>query len=179
MESPFLDVLTCMTEADLLLTQLEYEEWGDPRDPAAARRIQERCSYQGIPAGPHGPQYPPVLITYGLGDQRVPEWGPLKWAARVRAAHSASPSDRFGGAEVAVGSRATPDDPGRGTGADSFSAFWNSLSSGMQKRTRKVGGPVLLARRRGGGHNPTEADARSRAALMYAFLDKALSGKFE
>lgn len=152
MDSPFLDVLTCMTEAELLLTQLEYEEWGDPRDPAAARVIQERCPYQGIPAGPQLPQYPPVLITYGQGDERVPEWGPLKWAARVRASQSGPASDQFGGGAERVSDRG---------------------------RAQKTAGPVVLARRQGGGHFPTEADAGSRAALVYAFLDKALAGNFD
>lgn len=43
------------------------------------RRI---CPYQGVrPA-----RYPPTLLTCSQNDQRVPFWGPLKHAARLRAA---------------------------------------------------------------------------------------------
>lgn len=65
----------------------EYDEWGDPRTPGAARAIQRVCPYAALGValeGAGGAGLPGVLVTCALDDARVPAWVPAKWAARAR-----------------------------------------------------------------------------------------------
>lgn len=180
MDAPFLDLLTCMTEPDLLLTEHEYEEWGDPRDHAAAVRMKSQCPYQGIPEDSRRLAFPPVLITYGCGDARVPEWGAFKWAARVRAGHvtdndlNAFQKGADKGGIAGDSSLEGPQTPSMlfSTGAmPKLGALGHASGEGMSwgGRTRQ---PVVLVRRREDGHTPTAAHAPTHAAMVYAFLDK-------
>ncbi|MBN2053435.1 S9 family peptidase, partial [bacterium] len=77
---PFVDVLDTMLDPSLGATVTEYEEWGDPSDPAAFEYIRSYCPYQNVKAQ----KYPPILITAGFYDPRVNYWEPVKWAARLR-----------------------------------------------------------------------------------------------
>lgn len=83
LESPFVDVLSTMCDPDLPLTQHEYDEFGDPSTQEGFKGLQEICPYHNLKKGL---QYPPVMITCSTSDERVPYWGPLKYAARLRAA---------------------------------------------------------------------------------------------
>jgi len=63
------------------LTVIEYEEWGDPADPAAYACMRSYSPYDNI----ERKAYPHMLVTGGLNDRRVAYWEPAKWTARLRA----------------------------------------------------------------------------------------------
>ena len=77
---PFVDVLNTMLDADLPLTQLEYDEWGNPDDEEFYRYIRSYSPYDNVAAK----AYPHLLITAGLNDPRVTYWEPAKWTAKLR-----------------------------------------------------------------------------------------------
>ncbi len=79
-EVPFVDVVNTMLDADLPLTTGEYDEWGDPREPDAFRRILGYSPYDNI----HDADYPAILSTTGFHDSQVQYWEPAKWVARLR-----------------------------------------------------------------------------------------------
>jgi oligopeptidase B len=80
-EVPFVDVVNTMLDATLPLTVIEYDEWGNPNDPAAYSYICSYSPYDNVAAR----DYPHMLITAGLNDPRVAYWEPAKWAAKLRA----------------------------------------------------------------------------------------------
>jgi oligopeptidase B len=80
-EVPFVDVVNTMLDASLPLTVIEYDEWGNPNDPAAYSYIRSYSPYDNIE--PKG--YPHMLVTGGLNDPRVAYWEPAKWTAKLRA----------------------------------------------------------------------------------------------
>jgi oligopeptidase B len=80
-EVPFMDVVNTMLDASLPLTVIEYDEWGNPNDPAAYSYIRSYSPYDNIEAK----DYPHMLVTAGLNDPRVAYWEPAKWTARLRA----------------------------------------------------------------------------------------------
>lgn len=80
-EVPFVDVVNTMLDASLPLTVIEYDEWGNPNDPAAYAYIRSYSPYDNIEAK----GYPSMLVTAGLNDPRVAYWEPAKWTARLRA----------------------------------------------------------------------------------------------
>ena len=80
-EVPFVDVVNTMLDASLPLTVIEYDEWGNPSDPAAYEYIRSYSPYDNIEAK----EYPHMLVTAGLNDPRVAYWEPAKWTARLRA----------------------------------------------------------------------------------------------
>ena len=80
-EVPFVDVVNTMLDASLPLTVIEYDEWGNPSDPAAYAYIRSYSPYDNIEAK----DYPNLLVTAGLNDPRVAYWEPAKWTARLRA----------------------------------------------------------------------------------------------
>lgn len=45
-------------------------------------QLRRLCPYQSL----HPAAYPPTLLTCSQSDGRVPFWGPLKFAARLRGA---------------------------------------------------------------------------------------------
>ncbi len=79
LEVPFVDVLGTMLDPSLPLTELEYGEWGDPRDPEVRRYIASYDPTLNL-GGPH----PHVLLLTGVKDHRVPFWGPAAWAVGLR-----------------------------------------------------------------------------------------------
>lgn len=79
-EVPFTDILNTMMDPALPLTVREYDEWGDPNDPAVFGRIRAYAPYENIGAR----DYPPTLLTGGLADPRVGFWEPAKMLARLR-----------------------------------------------------------------------------------------------
>jgi oligopeptidase B len=81
---PFVDMLNTMLDANLPLTVLEYEEWGDPGDPTFYEAMAAYSPYDNVrPA-----DYPNILATAGLSDPRVGYWEPAKWVARIRDHHT-------------------------------------------------------------------------------------------
>ncbi len=80
-EVPFVDVVTSMFDASLPLTTVEWEEWGDPRDPSMGTYMASYSPYENTRAG----AYPALFITAGLNDARVSYHEPAKWCAKLRA----------------------------------------------------------------------------------------------
>jgi oligopeptidase B len=80
-EVPFVDVVNTMLDATLPLTVIEYDEWGNPDDPAYYACIRSYSPYDNVRPQP----YPHMLITAGLNDPRVAYWEPAKFTARLRA----------------------------------------------------------------------------------------------
>ena len=79
---PFVDVLNTMLNADLPLTPPEWPEWGNPiEDKAAFEYIRSYSPYDQLMPG----EYPPIMVTAGLNDQRVTYWEPAKYVAKLRA----------------------------------------------------------------------------------------------
>jgi oligopeptidase B len=77
---PFVDVMNTMLDADLPLTVIEYDEWGNPNEKAAHDRMRAYSPYDNVRAQ----AYPDMLVTAGLNDPRVAYWEPAKWVARIR-----------------------------------------------------------------------------------------------
>ena len=83
---PFVDVLTTMSDPTLPLTIGEYEEWGNPEEPANYHLIHAYSPYDNLREA----VYPHLLVTAGLNDPRVSYWEPAKWVARLRALNRGS-----------------------------------------------------------------------------------------
>jgi len=77
---PFVDSLNTALDATLPLTVSEYEEFGNPADPAYYKYMKSYAPYENVAAK----EYPAILITSGLNDPRVSYWEPAKWAAKLR-----------------------------------------------------------------------------------------------
>lgn len=77
---PFVDVVTTMLDDTIPLTTFEYDEWGNPNEPAAFRTMLAYSPYDNVVAT----RYPAVLVTTGLHDSQVQYWEPAKWVARLR-----------------------------------------------------------------------------------------------
>jgi oligopeptidase B len=88
-EVPFVDCLTTMLDPGIPLTAGEWDEWGDPRDPAARAYLASYSPYDNVPDGVR----PSLLVTGSLHDPRVLIHEPAKWVARLRA--TAAPGGRL------------------------------------------------------------------------------------
>ncbi len=77
---PFVDTLNTMLDPSLPLTELEYGEWGDPRQPEFYDYIQSYSPYDNVRVQ----NYPHLLVTAGWNDPRVSYWEPAKWVAKLR-----------------------------------------------------------------------------------------------
>jgi len=77
---PFVDNINTMLDASLPLTVNEYEEWGNPEDPAIYAAMRAYSPYENVGEFDH----PPLYVTAGLNDPRVQYWEPAKWVARLR-----------------------------------------------------------------------------------------------
>jgi oligopeptidase B len=80
-EVPFVDVVTTMLDPSLPLTIAEYDEWGNPNEPADYAVMRSYSPYENDPGGPR----PALLVTGSLHDARVLIREPAKWVARLRA----------------------------------------------------------------------------------------------
>ncbi len=77
---PFVDVVTTMLDDSIPLTTSEYDEWGNPAEAEAYRRLLAYSPYDNL-----RPQsYPALLVTAGFHDSQVQYWEPAKWVARLR-----------------------------------------------------------------------------------------------
>jgi oligopeptidase B len=81
---PFVDVVTTMLDESIPLTTFEYEEWGDPRDPAYYEYMLSYSPYDNV----RPVAYPHLLVTSGLHDSQVQFWEPTKWVARLRSSRT-------------------------------------------------------------------------------------------
>lgn len=83
-EVPYVDVLRTTTNPALPLTQLEYDEFGDPahrREDYAA--LQHISPVDTVPLAPRNA--PLILVRTGLYDAQVYPYEALKWAKKLRA----------------------------------------------------------------------------------------------
>jgi oligopeptidase B len=79
-EVPFVDCVTTMLDPGIPLTINEWDEWGDPRDPADFACLLSYSPYDNPPPGPR----PDLLVTGAVHDARVMVHEPAKWVARLR-----------------------------------------------------------------------------------------------
>ena len=79
-EVPFVDVVNTMSDPTIPLTVIEYDEWGNPADPAYYEVMRSYSPYDNVREA----DYPALFITAGLNDPRVQYWEPAKWVARLR-----------------------------------------------------------------------------------------------
>src|SRR5207249_6076243 len=84
-EVPFVDVVNSMLDPTIPLTITEWDEWGDPRDPAIRAYMESYSPYDNVPAGDR----PGLLVTGSVHDPRVLVHEPAKWVARLRATAAA------------------------------------------------------------------------------------------
>jgi oligopeptidase B len=78
---PFVDVLNTMLDSSLPLTQMEYQEWGNPETSKEYYDyIKSYSPYDNV----ESKHYPNIYIKAGLNDPRVTYWEPAKWCAKLR-----------------------------------------------------------------------------------------------
>ncbi len=77
---PFVDVINTMSDASIPLTAQEWEQWGNPANPAEYAYMRSYSPYENV----ERKAYPAMLVTSGLNDSRVAYWEPTKWVARLR-----------------------------------------------------------------------------------------------
>ncbi len=98
-EVPYLDVLQTTTNPALPLTELEYDEFGDPRHRLADLQFWVRHSpVTNVPA--EGLPSLFILCRTGLNDMQVYPYEPLKWIIKSR---GGLPADRAGGLPKLLG----------------------------------------------------------------------------
>jgi len=77
---PFVDVMNTMLDASLPLTVAEYEEWGNPNEPAAFATMLAYSPYDNL----RPTKYPSMLVKTSLNDSQVMYWEPAKYVAKLR-----------------------------------------------------------------------------------------------
>jgi oligopeptidase B len=77
---PFVDVINTMLDSTIPLTAQEWEQWGNPAEPAAYVYMRKYSPYDNVRHG----AYPRMLVTSGVNDSRVAYWEPAKWVAKLR-----------------------------------------------------------------------------------------------
>ena len=76
----FVDVVTTMLDESIPLTTFEYDEWGNPNEPAFYEYMLSYSPYDNI----EPVDYPPLFALAGLHDSQVQYWEPAKWVAKLR-----------------------------------------------------------------------------------------------
>ena len=69
------------TNFSLPLTVVEWEQWGNPRDPEHYDYMRRYSPYDNV----EKKAYPWLLVTTSLNDSQVMYWEPAKWVAKLRA----------------------------------------------------------------------------------------------
>lgn len=78
---PFVDPVTSISDPELPLSALEWEEWGNPiTDVQVYRYMREYAPYENVAALP----YPPIAAVTSLNDTRVLYVEPAKWVPALR-----------------------------------------------------------------------------------------------
>jgi oligopeptidase B len=78
---PFVDVINTELDESLPLTVAEWEEWGNPHEPAAYAYMRSYSPYDNVEAK----AYPAMLVRSSYNDSQVMYWEPAKWVAKLRA----------------------------------------------------------------------------------------------
>jgi oligopeptidase B len=84
---PFVDVINTMLDTSLPLTVAEFEEWGNPTDPAQYAILRSYCPYTNLGRQP----YPAMLVKTSINDSQVMYWEPAKYVARLRERNGGAP----------------------------------------------------------------------------------------
>ena len=80
-EVPFVDVINTMIDTTQQLTQIEWDEWGNPLESKSVYEAMTSYSpYENVREA----DYPAMFVTGGLNDPRVRFWEPAKWVLRLR-----------------------------------------------------------------------------------------------
>ena len=82
-EVPYVDVIRTASNPRLPLTQLEYDEFGNPRVYADFEHLKTLSPMDTIPPAPAGS--PTIIVKTGLNDVQVLPYETLKWSHRLRA----------------------------------------------------------------------------------------------
>jgi len=78
---PFVDAVTTMSDPEIPLTTLEYDEWGNPdENEETFNYILSYSPYDNVTPT----IYPHVMITVGFNDVRVQYWEGAKFCAKLR-----------------------------------------------------------------------------------------------
>ena len=80
---PFVDIMNTMLDASLPLTVAEYEEWGNPNEPAAFATMLSYSPYDNLESLA-GKDIPAMLVKTSLNDSQVMYWEPAKYVAKLR-----------------------------------------------------------------------------------------------
>ncbi len=80
-EVPFVDVVNTMIDTSQQLTQIEWDEWGNPLESEEIYRAM--CAYSPYENVKDAP-YPAMFVTAGINDPRVRFWEPAKWVLELR-----------------------------------------------------------------------------------------------
>lgn len=87
--TPFVDVVSTMSDADIPLTPSEWKEWGNPiLDKDDFKLMSSYSPYDNIQPGKN---YPAIFATAALSDYRVTYWEPAKWIAKLREVATGGP----------------------------------------------------------------------------------------
>lgn len=78
---PFVDVVTTMLDESIPLTTNEFDEWGNPAEPAYYQYMLSYSPYDQIKRK----DYPAMYVGTGLWDSQVQYYEPSKYVARLRA----------------------------------------------------------------------------------------------
>lgn len=80
---PFVDPVTSISDPELPLSALEWEEWGNPiEDREVYEYMVSYAPYENVHAAP----YPPIAAVTSLNDTRVLYVEPAKWVPKLREA---------------------------------------------------------------------------------------------
>jgi oligopeptidase B len=80
LRSPFLDLINTMQDETLPLTQIEYNEWGNPNKDRYLKYMQEYSPCDNVTAQ----HYPNMLVMSSLYDTRVSIRESIKWVSKLR-----------------------------------------------------------------------------------------------
>lgn len=84
---PFIDPIGDLIDEKVPWTIYEYFEWGNPvKNPSILSAMLKYSPYHNIKSQ----RYPPILVTAGIKDSRVPFWEPLKFVAKLRVSNFSS-----------------------------------------------------------------------------------------
>jgi len=82
-EVPYVDVLRTTSNPRLPLTQMEYDEFGDPRRPEDYAALTQLSPLDTVPLA--FPDAPVVLVRTGLHDMEVSPYEAVKWVTKLQA----------------------------------------------------------------------------------------------
>ena len=79
-DRPYLDVINTVMDSSLVLTTMEYKEWGNPNNLECYQYIKSYSPYQNIKKQ----NYPNMLFFAGYNDVQTPYWQIAKSVAKYR-----------------------------------------------------------------------------------------------